>query len=136
MKFFRGSRVRQLSELVPSSMKSSELTHILPDTGSRLTGAFIKKTIAVCSMILVVGLVFNISDVSVPTKCTDTNRAQHCIDKYYVLDVLRGHHTGLDLVEELKLAGVIVEESRRYKIEPALILALIETESKIGRAHV
>jgi hypothetical protein len=127
MEFFRGSRVKHLSELAPKPFGSEQIS---TDTASNKSSRkAVKKAAVVISMIMVVGFVFNIASVSVPTKCTDTNRAQHCIDKYYVLDVLRGHHTGLDLVSELKLADVIVVESRRYKIEPALILALIETES-------
>jgi len=112
MEFFRGRRVLR------SLMMSSGLPKVA-----------LSKIAVVVSLVVVVGLVFASSNVAVPAKCTDANRAQHCIDNYYVLDVLRGHHTGLGLAEELKLAGVIVEESRRYKIEPALILALIETES-------
>jgi hypothetical protein len=127
MEFFRGRGVKQLSELAPKPHGS--LPEATSTDKNKSRRSIIKKAAIVVSMIIAVGAVFNISSVSIPTKCTDTNRAQHCIDKYYVLDVLRGHHTGLDLVSELKLAEVIVVESRRYKIEPALILALIETES-------
>jgi len=127
MGLFRGRRVKQLSELAP---KLNETVDVSPPTGSnKRRRTVIKKAALVAFTTAAVMFVFVISSISVPAKCTDTNRAQHCIDKYYVLDVLRGHHTGLDLAEELKLSGVIVEESRRYKIEPALILALIETES-------
>lgn len=102
---------------------------MLSGTARKLSERYLKRAAVLVTVIIAVQFVFATADISAPIKCTDTNRAQHCIDKYYVLDVLRGHHTGLGLAEELKLAGVIVEESRRYKLEPALILALIETES-------
>ncbi len=126
MKLFRGKKGK-LSELAPQAYDEIPAASSVRSKSLRSTVA--RKAVLVGSVVAMVLLVFVISSVSVPIKCTDTNRAQHCIDKYYVLDVLRGHHTGLSLAEELKLSGVIVVESRRYKIEPTLILALIETES-------
>jgi len=126
MGLFRGRRVRRLSELAPKSHDAADISRGKDGRSSR---SLLKKTAIVVSAVTVLVLVVTTNKISVPAKCTDTNRARHCIDKYYVLDVLRGHHTGLTLAEELKLSEVIVVESRRYKIEPALILALIETES-------
>lgn len=126
MKLFRGRRTGRLSELAPQAYDEESAA---PSVGSKPPRTVAKKAMLVGSVVAMILFVFVISSVSVPVKCTDTNRAQHCMDKYYVLDVLRGHHTGLSLAEELKLSEVIVVESRRYKIEPTLILALIETES-------
>ncbi|MCK4738847.1 MAG: lytic transglycosylase domain-containing protein [Deltaproteobacteria bacterium] len=47
----------------------------------------------------------------------------------YVKEVLTDYNTGLSLVEEGRLAGVIVRESAKYNLDPLFILALIRTES-------
>ena len=47
----------------------------------------------------------------------------------YVMEILGNYRTGLSAIEELRLAEVILEESRNYNIDPLLVLALIRTES-------
>lgn len=47
----------------------------------------------------------------------------------YVLGVLRENRTGLGSTEELKLARVILGESRAYDLDPLFVLAMIKTES-------
>lgn len=50
-------------------------------------------------------------------------------ERQSVLRILKDYRTGLSTTEEMRLAGVIVEESGRYGIDPLLVLALIKTES-------
>ncbi len=50
-------------------------------------------------------------------------------DYDYVLKVLKEHRTGLGILEEERLASVIIEESYRYGLDPLFVMALIKTES-------
>jgi soluble lytic murein transglycosylase len=46
-----------------------------------------------------------------------------------VLDFLRGTHTGMSQADEENVARVVVREARRYGLDPALVLAVIQVES-------
>lgn len=46
-----------------------------------------------------------------------------------VLDFLRNRHTGMSRVDEVNVARTVVQEARRYGLDPALVLAVIQVES-------
>lgn len=51
------------------------------------------------------------------------------IDERAVLSFLRSRHTGLSRIDELNVARAVVGEARRYDLDPALVLAVIQVES-------
>ncbi len=57
----------------------------------------------------------------------ETEKVDH--ELAYVMEILSSYRTGLSAIEELRLAEVILEESRNYNIDPLFVLALIRTES-------
>ena len=60
-------------------------------------------------------------------------------DEQAALAFLRGRHTGLSRHEEENVARTVVREAKRYDLDPALVLAVIQVESggyNLATSHV
>lgn len=94
-----------------------------------------KKNSLLAKSLYAAAIVVFASSVTAPLTCFFILRAKYQKDRSqvsYVKGVIKKNNTGLAAVEEEKLATVIIDVSREYSIDPALVLAIIKTESRFN----